>query len=224
MTRLPRAELERLGDAVCASQPSVGADGRAAARATYRLLGTGAAVTADALAAVLGWEPARAARALERLPNVDLDGDGAVIGFGGLTLRPTPHRLVVDGHVRYAWCAWDTLFLPVALDAEVEVTSRCPHTGRPVSLTVGPTGVRHRDPEGVVVSFVQPEAVDTDDVRGSFCGGVNFLADAIAGEHWTRQVADSLVLDLDDAFELGRRMILERCGLAPGPHTAATRN
>jgi hypothetical protein len=51
MTRpLPRAELERLGDAVCGSQPRLGADGCAAARATYRLLGAGGAMTAQGVA------------------------------------------------------------------------------------------------------------------------------------------------------------------------------
>ena len=53
---------------------------------------------------------------------------------------------------------------------------------------------------------------------------MHFLADPTAAEHWTREGAARLVLDLDDAFALGRRMIGERCGLAPGPPTAATRD
>jgi alkylmercury lyase len=216
--RLSRDQLERLGDAVCGSQPSLGGDGRQAAGAVYRILGAGRPVTAARLAAALGWEHARAERMLGRLPNVDLDADGAVVGFGGLTLRPTPHRIMFHGQVRYAWCAWDTLFLPVALDGEVEVTARCPQTGRTVTLTVAPTGVRHREPDGVVVSFVQPDAVDAGDLRGSLCGAVHFLADATAAGDWARQAADSLVLDLDDAFELGRRMILERCDPTQNRH------
>lgn len=210
--RLLSEELNRLFDAVCGTTTIPCADERHAARAVYAMLRAGQPVTAAGLAAAVGWDHSRTQEFLDRLPDVERDDDGAVDGFGGLTLRPTAHRIVIGGQVRYAWCAWDTLFLPVALGVEVEVASRCPQTGRPIALRVAPTGVLEREPNSLVVTFLQPDAVDATDLRGSFCGAVHFLADAIAATHWNAQASDRLVLDPDDAFELGRHMILERCG------------
>lgn len=63
-----------------------------------------------------------------------------------------------------------------------------------------------------MLSFVHPDAVDSSDMRRSFCGHVNFLADPTAAERWRSTETSRLVLDLVDAFELGRRMIVNRCG------------
>ena len=210
--RLAPEELDRLFAAVLGPGGTPDAQERHAARTLYRLLADGQPATLDRLAAALGWERSRVERYLDRLPNVERDDRGAVVGFGGLTLRPTAHRIRVRGQVRHAWCAWDCLFLPVALDAEIEVGSRCPYTGVPVRLRVAPTGVVAREPPSVVLSFVDPEAVDLTDLRASFCSAVRFLADGAAAAE-AEQAPGSLVLDLDDAFELGRRMIVERCGL-----------
>lgn len=204
-------ELDRLFDAVCGMDTTRGAAEPEVVRGVYGLLGAGQPVTGARLAAALGWDEDRGQDALQRLPNVEKDDRGAVVGFGGLTLRPTPHRILLDGRVGYAWCAWDSLFLPVALDARVEVLSRCPRTGRPIAVTVEPTGVVERDPDTVVVSFVRPDTVDAADLRGSFCGAVHFFAGASAAAAWTAQGPGRVVLDLGDAFALGRRMMLERC-------------
>jgi hypothetical protein len=209
--RLAPAELDRLATALLDRRRTADAEDRQAARTLYRLLADGDAATADRLAAALRWERPHAQRYLDRLPDAERDDRGAVVGFGGLTLLPTAHQLRVRGQVRYAWCAWDCLFLPVALDDVIDVSSRCPHTGQPVRLTVAPTGVVAREPHSVNLSFVHPEAVDEADLRASFCSAVNFLADPAAAE--TDRPPGSLTLDLDDAFELGRRMIVERCGL-----------
>lgn len=204
--------LDRLFDAVCGSETAPDPDERAALRATYAILREGDPVTPPRLATAMGWRAARAKALLERLPNVERDDRDRVIGFGGLTLHPTPHKIIVDGQLRYAWCAWDTLFLPVALDRVIDVSSRCAHTAQPVTLTVAPTGILHRRPPGVVLSFLQPEAIDPADLRSSFCGEVRFLAEAAAAERWRAQAFGRLVLDLDDAFGLGQRLILRRCG------------
>ena len=210
--RLPSAELERLADAVCRTDTDLGAEERRMTRAVYALLAAGEPVTAETLAAAAGTPPARAAAFLDRQPHVERDDTGAVTGFGGLSLRPTPHRLVVDGRVRYAWCAWDSLFLPVVLATPVDVFSRCPPTGRPVTLRVAPTGILHRDPRTLVVSFIHPRAVDRADLGATFCGLVHFFADPDAASRWAAQNAGRLVLDPDDAFALGQRLIGERCG------------
>lgn len=202
----------RLAAAICGRESDAGTDDRSAARALYRLLGDGQPVSPARLAAALGWEVDRSRRLLDGLANVELDEESAVVGYGGLSLRPTPHRFTIAGQTRYAWCAWDTLFLPVALGTEIAVASTCPCSGSPVTLRVAPTGVLERHPESVVLSFLAPGSVDAEDLRGSFCGQVHFLADASTATRWLAERDHGLVLDLDDAFELGRRMIRERCG------------
>jgi alkylmercury lyase len=210
--RLSSAGLDHLVDAVTGSDAITGAREPHAVRALYRLLGfDGRPVSAGRLAAAVGWDEARGRAFLDELPNAERDADGSVVGFGGLTLRPTPHEMVVAGQVRHTWCAWDTLFLPVALAVTVEVRSRCPQTGRAVVLTVTPAGVQRCVPDEVVLGFVHPDAIDAGDLRGSFCGHVDFLVGQAAAERHREAGASRLVLDLEDAFELGRRMIANRC-------------
>jgi alkylmercury lyase len=69
-------------------------------------------------------------RALAEWGGFFTDEQGHVIGFLGLSIRPMPHRLTVTGRTLYAWCAFDTLFLPELLGAAAEVESRCPSIRR----------------------------------------------------------------------------------------------
>jgi alkylmercury lyase len=214
--RLTAPELDGLFDAITAADGAAGVGEPHLIRALYRLLAfDDDPVTAARVATAVGSDEVRVAPLLERLPNVEVDEHGVVIGFGGLTLRPTPHEVVVAGRTRHAWCAWDTLFLPVALDTDLAVRSACPTTGRAVTLSVSPSGVTACAPDTVVLSFLRPGAVDRADLRATFCGEVHFYADPAAAERWRAALADRLVLDLDDAFELGRRMIVNRCGCSP---------
>ena len=53
-------------------------------------------------------------------------------------LDPAGQRLTI---APYAWCAWDTLFLPARLGQAARVTSACPVTGELITLTVTPEGL-----------------------------------------------------------------------------------
>lgn len=213
--RLDATERDQLFEAVRPLGRALDRDEAVAARTVYRLLVEGRVVTAAALADATGWPHDRASRFLEDLPNAERDGDGRVVGFGGLTLRKTPHRIVFDRVVRHTWCAWDSLFLPVALDTAGTVTSTCPHTGHQIELTVTPTGITRRDPDTAVLSFVQPDGDVPDDLRGSFCALIHLFADDDAASAWTARVPGTFVLDLEDAFDLGQRCIVDRYG-TPG--------
>lgn len=59
-----------------------------------------------------------------------------MIGFAGLSVREMDHSLELDGRRVWTWCAWDTLFLPELIDAEANVSSRCPVTGKEITLAV----------------------------------------------------------------------------------------
>lgn len=140
-----------------------------------------------------------------RWQNVAYDDDGAIVAFGGLSLTPTPHIFRVGGRELFAWCAWDTLFLPALLDAPAEIRSRCPVTGVPVAVAVDPGGIRRAEPEPLWVSFPDLARTTTTDIVGSFCCHVHFVAGHDAASQRVSEHPSGFVLDLDDARALGMR-------------------
>ncbi len=184
-----------------------GCDDASLARHLLWLLAKGSPVSAGALAQRAGRDPAAAASALERWPNVELDDSGCVVGFSGLSLAPTPHRFAVQGSSLYTWCAWDTLFLPVLLGEPASVHSSCRVTGTELELKVTPSGVASARPEELFVSFPALAITDTADITGSFCCHVHFLAGAPAAEAWRERHPDGTVFPLETAYELGLRAV-----------------
>lgn len=152
--------------------------------------------------------PAESLRRMQEWPGVYYDAEQRVIGFWGLSLAATRHRLRIDGRELFTWCAWDTLFLPALLGARIEVASTCRATGEAVRLTVSPEAVESAEPAGLAVSFIVPseEAVRADLVT-SFCHYVHFFTSGNAEKH-----PDALMLSLPDAFEVGRLLNRRRYG------------
>lgn len=183
--------------------------------ALYCELARGAPVSSSSLADRVGIPAETAVRQLQDWPGVYYDGEQRVIGFWGLAIAPMPHRLRVDGRNLYAWCAWDTLFLPALLRDTTEVESACRATGAPVRLTVTPHGVESAEPAGLSVSFLLPEAEAMNaNVITSFCHYVHFFNSQEAAQPWLAQHPETFLLSLDDAHELGRYMNRTRYGSA----------
>jgi len=76
-----------------------------------RLLGEGAPVPVDRLAAAVGW-PVEQVRETLRAHPAEWDDQSRLVGLG-MTLRPTPHKFTFEGRTVYGWCASDTLMFPV---------------------------------------------------------------------------------------------------------------
>jgi alkylmercury lyase len=202
MTDSTMPSLTRLAAALAPTFPCC--DDAPLARDLLRMLGRGAGVPPERLAAFAGREEAEVRSALRRWPNVHLDEQDQVIAFGGLSLRPTTHRLDVGGRRLYTWCAWDTLFLPAVLGRQARVGSTCPVTRADVALTAAPDGVTDPEPDDLWVSFPSPARTATEDITGSFCCHVHFLAGEPAAERWRAGHDGGLTLTLEDAYELGR--------------------
>lgn len=168
-------------------------------------LATGKPVTPGRLSRAAGQPEADVSAVVQSWPNVEYDGRGAVVAFGGLTLVPTAHSFNLLGRNLFAWCAWDALFLPALLDAQAEVRSACRLTATSVVLSVDPAGIREADPPDLWVTFPDPAATTTADIVGSFCCHVHFLAGDATAQRWADEHTDGLVLDLDDAHALGVR-------------------
>ena len=173
--------------------------------ALYRELARGAPVTAQALARRVGASTEEVALRLKQWPALRRDERQRIIGYWGLTIVPTKHRLHVGARDLYAWCAWDTLFLPALLGVRAEVHSTCRATGVPVRLTVGPEAVETPAPESLALSFVLPDASEMRrDVVASFCRHVHFFRSAELAAACRELPAMAFVLSLGEAFEAGR--------------------
>lgn len=171
--------------------------------AVLRELAKGNSVSREALGAVLDWPANRVAAALDHAPSTEYDSDGNIVGYG-LTLRETPHLFEIDGRRLYAWCALDTLIFPVLIGKTARVLSRCAGTGTPISLTVGPDGVRNVEPAEAAVSLVRLDA--SPDVRRSFCCHVHFFASPSAAGGWLSQHDGGEVMTVEDAFRVGQEL------------------
>lgn len=189
--------------------------GRRLSLAIHRALALGAPVRLSALSRQLGIEPEEAARRVHAWPGVYWDAERRIIGYWGLTLARTRHALRIDGRSLFAWCAWDTLFLPELLGARAEVSSACRATDIAVRLTVGGGAVEAADPPGLWVSFLVPkeEAVRADVVT-AFCHYVHFFSSERTAAPWLEQHPDAFLVPLSAAFEVGRLRNRLRYGTA----------
>jgi alkylmercury lyase len=200
--------LENLAVAVAKAAPEFDEEQQRIALELYRCLAEGSPATASEVAERSDADEERVLDLLGTWPGVYLDEEGRVVGFWGLAinkLSPT-HRLEVAGRELFAWCAWDTLFLPGVLGATASVRSVCPTTGEIISLLVSPERVQHSSHPDATVSFLLPERDFDADVIQSFCHFVHLFASHEAGEAWTASHPGTFLLSLDDAFELGRRV------------------
>jgi alkylmercury lyase len=156
---------------------------------------------------------------LDAVPAVYRE-EGKVIGFWGLTVRPlSKHRFQTRNRTLYTWCAWDALFIPMILAKTAYVESEDAHTGAPIRLTVAPERVEAVAPRGTVVSMLEPREDMLADVVTRLCHYIHFFASEASGRAWTAQHPGTVLLSLEDAFELGRRTNQMRYGEALRPDT-----
>ncbi len=198
--------LEALAEAVARAEPNLDEPARRVALATYGRLAEGTAAPADEIAQRAGQAVELTEHLLASWPGVFRNDGGFVVGFWGLTvgkLVPT-HAIEVEVRRLFAWCAWDTLFVPGILGAEVQVESTCPVTHKTISLVVQPDGIRESSHPQAVVSFILPSTNFDADVIQSFCHFVHFFTSHEAGGSWTTEHPGTFLLSLEDAFELGR--------------------
>ena len=105
--------------------------------------------------------------------NAELDENGNLLGLG-LTMVPTNHVFEVDNYKFYAWCAGDTLIIPMMLGQIAHVESVDPISGAKIRLTTTPEGAQNVEPRTTVLSW--PIRPNSGDVRASFCDVTHFFA------------------------------------------------
>lgn len=138
-----------------------------------------------------------------------LDDDGNMVAFIGLTLNPTKHRFVVGDRELYTWCTLDGLFLTPLLDEEARIESTSP-SGNTVKVELSPSGITRVDPESSVLSIVLPEGESgtqtAAEVRSAFCAYVHFFGSEDEYVSWRPDDRELVGISVRDGFELGRRL------------------
>jgi alkylmercury lyase len=170
-----------------------------------RLLSDGEPVALEQLAAAAGWCVEDVEAALGAQTSAERDDQGRLVGLA-LTLRPTTHRFTVGGRTLFAWCASDTLMLPVVLGRPALVESTCPQTGEPIRIELTPDGVDRVDPPDAVVSAVRPPGQLTD-VRSAACAHGHFFSSLAATAAWTDAHPEGHIYPVEEAFRLDREVI-----------------
>lgn len=194
-----------LFDALLAAAPTLDTRGQQLAKLLYQQLAEGEPVSESRLANGTGLPSEYVAATLASWPGVFRDDAARIIGFWGLALSEMPHTLEVNGVPLYAWCAWDTLFLPGILRAPARVHSLDPQTEEAVELSVTTDGITKRSHPDIKVSFLVPDATWAEDIVTTFCHHVHFFANPTNGRRWTSTRDGAFLLDLDTAFDIGAR-------------------
>lgn len=198
-------ELQTLLDAFPKEFVEIAPREQGIALVLYRLLAMGQPVSHQQLADASTIPLAEIDRLLAGWIATYHDDSGRVTGFWGLTLNETPHKLLLDDHTLYAWCAWDTLFLPSLIGQATRVISRCVSSGQQIQLSIDGKHITSLVPEGTVLSFVLPdEEAIRKDVVSSFCHSVLFFASLEQGEKWIAKHPGTFLISVERAFELAQ--------------------
>jgi alkylmercury lyase len=170
-----------------------------------RLLADGQPVTLEQLAATAGRSIEDIEAALAAQTSAERDDQGRLVGLA-LTLRRTSHRITVDGRALFAWCATDTLMVPVILGRPAVIESTCPQTGTAIRIELTPDAVKRVDPPDAVMSAVRPRG-ELENVRAQTCDHGHFFSSRAATAAWTQAHPDGHIYPVEQAFQLDRRVI-----------------
>ncbi len=180
------------------------------AQTIYQCLAEGKPLSTVRLARELGRSTDQVKQVLDQWGGIFYDDDACIVGFWGIAVGETRHRMDMNGHTSYAWCAWDTLFIPELVGTTAQVTSACAGSDKTIRLAVSSDGVQADEPEIIVLFLLpEPEKVQAS-VTTSFCHYVYFFHSREAGEAWTAQHADTFLLALEEAFAVGKKVNASR--------------
>jgi hypothetical protein len=166
------------------------------------LLTSGRPIPAKEIGAAAGVGPDGIARLLDELAAagwIDRDLEGRVTGSGGLSLTDGPHRLAIGTRAFRNWCAYDSLGIAAALDAEAVIETTCPVCERSIRIeTAGGEPAPDRSERLWL-------AEGGTDLRADFCAPTVILCSPEHADVWAeRQAGRGRVVDLAEGARLGR--------------------
>jgi hypothetical protein len=209
--------------ALAAAVPCSSDGDRRLAVSIYRMLATGRPVRVASAAAQAGRDVKEAEYTLASWPAVFYDDLGDVVGFWGLCLSPTPHRLRVGSGDVFAWCAWDPFFL-ARIIGPIDVRTDDPVTGATIAYHLTERGeLRRPTHRATALSLLRPDLPWRDDVLATFCHYVHHFVDTESARRWTAAHPGTFVIGVADAEDLAGRYVARAFGTALGDGRANVR-
>ena len=174
----------------------------------YRALASGKPISIASIAEHLGTPLETASRLLNLVPPsaIELDDDGHIIGFVGLSLAPTAHRFETAERSLFTWCVFDALFLPSLIEQAATLHTTCPNSHTDIEIKVTSSSVAAIAPDSPVMSLAKTDTKSCcKDLRGAFCDQVNIFADQAAFDEWRLDRSDAISVSLSQAFSLAQQ-------------------
>jgi alkylmercury lyase len=169
----------------------------------------GKPIEKTALAAALHLSLEKLEQRLVRLPDLEYDQQGHIVGWG-ITLVPTRHRFQIHGQELFTWCAFDTVFYPPRLRVEAQVQSLCPVTCRAISFVATPDGnVRNLIQDSGVLSLIIPTE-QRNYGRAGFCERSLFFWDEQAASSFLKTHPEAILLSIEEAAYVGKLVAQNR--------------
>lgn len=160
----------------------------------YTHLLKGVPMPINLFAELLGIDAHKANKVLSSYGEVD--NQGQVTGFLGLSLVPTQHKLTVKGKTFYTWCAADTILLPQFLSFSALIESKDPINNQTIKLSVDEDFLDWTDPVALYISWI--EKADSCHIRKSFCDRSHFFASRETAEKWLSSNTDARISHVDE--------------------------
>ncbi len=209
IARIAPPDLRTLNAALLRAFPKMSRSGSELGLVLYRALLKGSVVRREDLAALAG-RPTREVVAILQEPGmrgqVLYDDARAVIGFAGLTVKPTTHAFRVGDSSAFVWCAWDGFFIPPLLGVSAALTTVCPSCKSRVNISVSAKGAQAAGVAHPVISFLSPDAHHcrgAEDSIASFCDRVNVFCSKCCADTSLTEDGELFLLSLREAFDLG---------------------
>jgi alkylmercury lyase len=143
---------------------------------------------------------------LARVPDIEFDEQGNIVGWG-ITLLPTQHQFVLSKRSLFTWCAFDTVLFPPLLQVEAHVQSICEASGQPITFVATSEGIMDLLPATSVLSLILPDA-RCDCVRGTFCQQSLFFQSEEAATPWLASHPEAVLLSVEEAATVGQTTAL----------------
>lgn len=196
--------VEEIARKVVANFPKLDGRTQHLSLTLYRLLAYGEPVSIASIAQAANLPLEYVAATLASWPGIYHGNDGRIVGYWGLALSTMPHALQFDSRTLYAWCAWDTLFLPELLGQPAHVISTDPVSGTTLELEVAADGTQVRDAHNVWMSYLLPTAAMGQSIVSSFCHYIHFFESERSGREFVNTQHGTFLLNLHEAVHLAR--------------------
>lgn len=128
----------------------------------------------------------------------EVNSQNEVVGFLGISLFETKHKMLVEDKTIYTWCAADTLLFLRFLGFSAKVESRDPVNGELVKLSVNEDYLEWTDPVPLYISWM--EKADSCDIRNSFCSHSHFFGSEDNANKWLYENPMGKISKVEDFF------------------------